>query len=144
MKKVLLFGLCCTLFLTGCGSKKLTCTKTETEEGLKMSTEVKFNFDSKGEAIKKGNFLGKAEVIEEYIKYIDEVKEILEEGYKDIKDVASIEITTKDNTVTVKGKYDTSKLTEDQKDELYYSDLYDFGNYDEVKSEYEEMGYTCK
>ena len=53
MKKFLM-TLCCAILLlvaTGCGkSSKIVCSKTETEEGQKMTLEITVNFDSNDKA----------------------------------------------------------------------------------------------
>lgn len=144
MKKVLVLGLACTLFLTGCGSKKLTCTISEDETGMKMSGEVVFTFDSKGEAIKKGEFNMNVEVEEKYAEYIDEMKEEFEEDYGDLKEVADVQIKTNDNKIDINIKYNATKLNEDQKDQLYFNGLYAEENYEDTKAEFEDQGYTCK
>ena len=144
MKKVLILGLACTLFLTGCGSKKLTCTISEEDSGMKMSGEVVFTFDGKGETIKKGNFNMNVQVEEKYAEYLDEMEEEFKEDYGDLKEVADVSINTKDNKISVNIKYNAAKLNEDQKDELYFNGLYSDENYENTKAEFEEDGYTCK
>lgn len=145
MKKVLLGGLVCTLFLTGCGGKTLTCTRSEEESGMKVSEEIKLTFDKEGKEVNKGSFKAQFEVSEEYSSKMSDFEEYVKEEFAEVEENgAKVKIETKSNKLTVGISYDASKLTEDQKDELYYDDLYYDGSYDEAKEDLEDSGYTCK
>ena len=141
MKKMFLL-LASILLLTGCGEKKLTCTKTAESEGLKMNEEIILYY--KEDKISGGSFTAELEVPEEYIEYIGDLKSEMEEEYEDIKNIADLTIDSKDNKVKVNISYKTKGLTEDELDELYYGGLYAEVNLEETKKEYEENEYTCK
>jgi len=144
MKKVLFVGLFCTLILTGCGGKTLTCTMSEEEDGMTMSNEMKFTFDKEGEKITKGSVVFDVEVDEEYAEYLDELEEDLKDEFEDIEDFADVKLKTKNNSFSVEIKYSTKDLSEDELEELYYADIYDDVTYEELKEELEDSGFTCK
>ncbi len=147
MKKFLL-GLGFTLVLTGCGGKTLTCTMEESESGMEMKAKTVYKFDSNGENVKKAN-------VEMSVKVDDEAKKTLEtigmsmedlsssfsEKFDDYKE-AGIDVKTKttDNSLSFKANIDVNKLTDEQLEDIDLNDI----NYEEVKKDLEESGFTCK
>jgi len=145
MKKVLVFGLVCTLFLTGCGGKKLTCTMSETEEGNTMEEKIVLTFDKEGKEIQKGSRSLRISVDEEYAELLSYAAESAEEEFEDIKDFAKVDIKSSDNSLKVEVSYNTKGLTEDQLEALEDAEVYASEvSYDEMKEELTESGYTCK
>ena len=144
MKKVLVFGLVCTLFLTGCGGKKLTCTMSENENGMTSEAKVVLTFDKEGKEIQKGTVTMSVKVGEEYASLLYYMVAAAETEYAGIKDFAKVYIKSSDNSISAKVSYKTKGLTEDQLDELEYAGVYDDTTYEETKESFEDMGYTCK
>jgi len=136
-KKLLgVIGLgCSALLLTGCGGKKLTCTMEDEQEGMgTMTMEMVFHFDKEGEKVENLDM----EMGIEFDKDIDdEMKEFyesyFEETCEDEDAPEDCKVSTKDNSVTLKASGTPEELD-------YDSD----GNYDEIKEEMEDDGYTCK
>lgn len=145
MKKVLLGGILCLLFLTGCGDKKLSCNHIEEEIGMTMSDEINITFDKTGEEIKKVSVYGELEIDEKYSEYVSDIAESTKEEFRSVKDVGGkVKTSVKDNTIKIKLNYKTQKLTDDQKLQLEIEGLYFSGGYDKVKDKLEDEGYTCK
>ena len=143
MKKVLICVALCTLFLTGCGGKKLTCT-ISTDGG--MSDYIEFQLNEKNTFIFKDDMLVKVIVKSEAIldsdEYIEEVEMSFKEEFDEFVDSGITTSVKKksNNKVTSKVIYDIEKLTDEFKLDFPYTNQ----NFDEIKSYLEDEGYTCK
>lgn len=143
------------VLLTGCGGeqgKVLTCSKTESEEGIfETKTEQKYVFkeleDSKTELSK---FTLKAEMkfgekaLEEATKEeIDEnLDELLKAFQKETTDGTKINAKKIENGVSVVVEGDLSNISEENKESFLKDDVE--LTYDAYKKALEEDGFTCK
>ena len=145
MRKYLLFLALGTFVLTGCGEKTLTCTNSETSDEYSIDEEIVLKFDKDGEKIKSGSFAAEFKVSEDYIERIDELIEYTETSFEDLKEKGiDYKIQEKNDGFSLTLNYNTKNLTEEQIDELYFSGMYFEDDYNTVKTDYEEQGYTCK
>ena len=122
-----------TMFMvSGCGAEKeLVCTTTMSESGITIEQEV--NVKMKGKKVDDINL----DMIVLYPEgYTDDQKKTLFETYKNQEDVLDMKAEDSEKGV---------KLTAG-KDSKYFKDV-NFDSkvtYDDLKSEYEKKGYTCK
>ena len=136
-KKLLgVIGLgCSALLLTGCGGKKLTCTMEEEADGMGTTKmEMVFHFDKEGKKVESLDM----EMAIEYDKDIkDETKEFyegfFEETCEDEEAPKDCKVTAKDDSISLKASGTPEELDYDAE-----------GDYDEIKEEMEDDGYTCK
>lgn len=148
MKKFLIFGLFCTLFLTGCGNKTLTCSGSftggsETPDGDAVEflshDETIFSFDFSGENIKK--ITEKSNNILDEVQYVDGVEQALKEELEFLSEAGfTVNIQKGENNVY----YEFSAELEDVSNEVLEEFEFYNKSYDELKSYYENEGYTCK
>ena len=120
------------LALTG-NSKTLTCTMSETSFGVTMDMEATVKF--KGDKAKSAVALITVD-LGSMASYKDTYLESLEESYSDYeKDGVDVEITSDDSKIYVKiSGEDTNPDFIGSSEE----------NYDAVKKDLEESGFTCK
>ena len=140
MKKVLmsLLALSLAFILTGCGNDTLTCTMSESEDGMQTSQELKVNF-SKDE-VSKVNLKMDFTVGDEYSDYMSFYKNLLESQFEDVTDNGGkVDVTQEGNTLKLDLSIDMNDLSEEQKTNLDLS-----GTKESVRSQLEEEGYTCK
>ena len=140
MKKVLISLLAISLafILTGCGNDTLTCTMSESEDGMQTSQELKVNF-SKDE-VSKVNLKMDFTVGDEYSDYMSFYKNLLESQFEDVTDNGGkVDVTQEGNTLKLDLSIDMNDLSEEQKTNLDLS-----GTKESVRSQLEEEGYTCK
>lgn len=140
MKKVLMSLLAISLafILTGCGNDTLTCTMSESEDGMQTSQELKVNF-SKDE-VSKVNLKMDFTVGDEYSDYMSFYKNLLESQFEDVTDNGGkVDVTQEGNTLKLDLSIDMNDLSEEQKTNLDLSGTKEF-----VRSQLEEEGYTCK
>ena len=139
MKKVLMSLLAISLafILTGCGNDTLTCTMSESEDGMQTSQELKVNF-SKDE-VSKVNLKMDFTVGDEYSDYMSFYKNLLESQFEDVTDNGGkVDVTQEGNTLKLDLSIDMNDLSEEQKTNLDLS-----GTKESVRSQLEEEGYTC-
>lgn len=139
MKKlmtVFVLGLVVTT-LTGCGSKKLTCSRTEDGEESKMT----FTFKSE-----KASTIKRSKTIE--FKTEEEAKESkstmessLGNGNK--PEYIDYEITVDGKKVTLLLIYDVAKMS-DQDIEQQFGDELGTLSYDDIKTKGEASGFSCE
>ncbi len=142
MKKI--FCLLCLLGLSftlaGCGTKTLTCTKSETESGMtnEQTMIVKFKKDKPSSATMKMD-----------IKFDDSTKSgvdtmysILESGFKD-QEQDGVKVDTKktDNSITLKLDIDFAKVKDEDGLDLDFDSA---SSISEIKEDMEKDGYKCK
>ena len=140
MKKVLMSLLAISLafILTGCGNDTLTCTMSESEDGMQTSQELKVNF-SKDE-VSKVNLKMDFTVGDEYSDYMSFYKNLLESQFEDVTDNGGkVDVTQEGNTLKLDLSIDMNDLSEEQKTNLDLS-----GTKESVRSQLEEEEYTCK
>ena len=140
MKKVLmsLLAISVAFILTGCGNDTLTCTMSESEDGMQTSQELKVNF-SKDE-VSKVNLKMDFTVGDEYSDYMSFYKNLLESQFEDVTDNGGkVDVTQEGNTLKLDLSIDMNDLSEEQKTNLDLS-----GTKESVRSQLEEEGYTCK
>lgn len=142
MKKVgvLFLGIISLSILVGCGNTKtLTCTQTS-EEGLEGKVVIKF----KDEKIVSGEQTMKMILPEGSEEYFDTLKEALNSSTESLKDIEGIEVNSQDNgknEAEVSVSFDYDKLNDYAKDELSLSDA---DSYDELKTNFEDLGFICE
>ncbi len=118
MKKYLIFTFV-ALLLTGCGSKKLTCTLKTEEDDYKL--EQKVIFKSKGD---------KVDNVEINYTMIFETEDIANDYFNIMNSLEEEnDIILDKNKITIKSIKDYSSYEETKK---------------ELKEELESNGYTCK
>lgn len=145
MKKYFFIAALSIFCLTGCGEKTLTCTKSEQDDVFSMEEKIILKFDKSGEKIKSGSFNATFEISDEYTDYMDDMVDMINSNFEDLNDIGiEPKVEKKDNKVNVEINYKVNSLSEDELNELYYTDLYYDDNFDGVKAAYEENEYTCK
>lgn len=147
---LLLVGL---LVFTGCDGKKeeeaktLTCTKTgEVTTGIEADFSYKITY--RGDYVEKVNTVEKLKTDNE--EYLNQYKELVEEGYKDYKDLKYYDysVDVKDGVLTSKvdidySKVDTKKMIEiDSNNATLIKDGKIKLN--DLKAVYQATGAVCK
>ena len=132
MKKI--FVLITTLFavtmLTGCGEKRLVCTKSDSESGMEMKSTVEVSYND-DDSFKNVTITTDIKVPEEYASRKSELLELLDNGEE-----GTTAVETKDGIkVTITG--DESLMNEIENDNEDVS-------YDALKKAFTDEGYSCK
>lgn len=127
--KLIVPALITLVTLTGCGGKKLSCTMEQSSLGLENKTTIQFNFkEDKINSMKAT------------------IEMVLPDEYKDQKQDLIDELKDSDENITVTETKNGIKATitgdSDQLEELGLDD--ETVNYEDVKKELEDQGYTCK
>lgn len=152
MKKIILGLGVAVLALTGCGKEKtvepetpndpevavktLECKFVETAEDMEASQTFYVNF--RDEKLANIDFVSTFKVSDELKEYISEMKDSVEEEFKNEFASSKVETTTTDDTITIKVAMDRDDLETEE-------GFVDFdGSFEEVKAAFEEEGYTCK
>ena len=144
MKKYLsvLLAVVLTLMLTGCGGKKLTCTKEEEEMGMKMQEKAIVSYSD--DKISKYTMEATIELTEEMEEYADQMLELLTEEMNMYEEIKGVEVNTekKGNKIIATVVFDVDKMDEEDLDEIDDFDVNE--TIEEVKAELEDQGFTCK
>lgn len=132
MKKI--FVLITTLFavtmLTGCGEKRLVCTKSDSESGMEMKSTVEVSYND-DDSFKNVTITTDIKVPEEYASRKSELLELFDNGEE-----GTTAVETKDGIkVTITG--DESLMNEIENDNEDVS-------YDALKKALTDEGYSCK
>ena len=132
MKKI--FVLITTLFavtmLTGCGEKRLVCTKSDSESGMEMKSTVEVSYND-DDSFKSVTITTDIKVPEEYASRKSELLELFDNGEE-----GTTAVETKDGIkVTITG--DESLMNEIENDNEDVS-------YDALKKAFTDEGYSCK
>lgn len=125
--KLVLLSLVTILVLTGCGKKELTCTMSQTQNGVKMDSEVVIEFD--GKTVEDMNMTMDVEIPES----LQEQKELLKSSFEA-------------QTFKVEESEKGFKLTADAESK-FFKDLKlgeSKASYDDTKEALEAQGFTCK
>lgn len=146
-KKSILLILLCLVCLTGCGEKKLTCTRTKDNEDFEISEKYLLEFDKEGKKIKKGNVSLEINVKNKKMQEkMDELEnEMLEDEYSEIINLgADVKTEIKNNIINLNIAYDTADYTNEELDELYYVGVYSEGTYEMIKEDFEDDEFICE
>lgn len=139
-KKITAFlALSIVLLTTGCGGKKLTCTKKETNSEEKQTITFKKDKASTLNMVLSYDY-SEANLSD------DDVKQIKEQNYCDIlkteegmdKAISKCKSSFNKNIYKVNATINLSKISKEN------SSVNTDTSYDDVKKYYEQQGYTCK
>lgn len=145
MKKSMLLGsaLVSCFLLSGCGTKTLSCSTTESDDGFSASQTIEAKFV--GNEVTNVSLDMIMTLDDDFKDNKDLLISSLEESFQNYqnKEGLTLNITDKsDNEVEVVLDADLKKMSDEDKKEL---DLIDTtGSYDATKKELEDEGYTCK
>ena len=133
----------CSLFalvLTGCGSKTLTCTKTGTEDGMETKENIKVTFKNDKPATAEMNM---EMILDEDTKsYADMILGMLESTFEEAEQEGlTIDTEKTDDSIKVKMNVDFNKVKSTE--ELDF-DIDSDEDFESVKEDFEEDGYSCK
>ena len=141
-RKYFILMILSILLISGCNKKKtLTCTKTEKETGMNLTTTTITNFVN--DKISSLKLDINAKLDSSYVKYKDTIKQSLEKQYSIYKDEKGITYHTniKDDTITFSLIVDNKAISKDTRKNLNISNS---ENYEKSKESLENEGYTCK
>lgn len=132
MKKI--FVLITTLFavtmLTGCGEKKLVCTKSDSESGMEMKSTVEVSYND-DDSVEKVTMITDIKVPEEYASRKSELVELFDNGEE-----GTTVVETKDGVrVTITGDESLMNEIENNNEDV---------SYDALKKVLTDEGYSCK
>lgn len=132
MKKI--FVLITTLFavtmLTGCGEKKLVCTKSDSESGMEMKSTVEVSYND-DDSFKNVTITTDIKVPEEYASRKSELLELFDNGEE-----GTTAVETKDGIkVTITGDESLMNEIENNNEDV---------SYDALKKALTDEGYSCK
>lgn len=129
-KKGLLLAFLVLLLTTGCGKKKLTCTREE--DGQKSTLKVNFK-DDKAEKVTLGIEMEFDEEVDD--KELDERIKSFKEYYES-SGFEDVEVKAKGKKLNISVSMDANKFMANAEDEEL--------SYDSIKKELEDGEYTCK
>jgi hypothetical protein len=133
--------LVCLGVLTGCGSKKLTCTATGTDIGKKVVTTIDVSFNgSKASKVKTNIEMNFENVYEEAL---DVLHTTLKEEYskQNKEEGMKVDVTKGDNKIVVNIDMDVKKYSKSNGE----NDIVDITqSRAEIKKALEQEGYICK
>lgn len=141
-KKYFILMILSTLLISGCDKKKtLTCTKTEKETGMNLTTTTTTNFIN--DKISSLKLDINAKLDSSYVKYKDTIKQSLEQQYNVYKDEKGITYHTdvEDDTIIFSLVVDNKAISKETRENLNISNS---ENYEDSKKSLESEGYTCK
>lgn len=132
MKKI--FVLITTLFavtmLTGCGEKKLVCTKSDSESGMEMKSTVEVSYND-DDSFKNVTITTDIKVPEEYASRKSELLELFDNGEE-----GTTAVETKDGIkVTITGDESLMNEIENNNEDV---------SYDALKKAFTDEGYSCE
>ena len=141
IKKVFPLIIVCAIVLTGCGEKKLNCSKTEEVNGI----ETTVNFSGKFSKNKIKSFtLEMNNNLENYSKSVSYYKEMIKKVYGLYDGIEGIKLSfeEEDSKIIIKFDVDVSKLSDDDKKKF---NLFNFEkDYQDIRLGYLAEEYTCK
>jgi len=139
--RLVLCLLTAMVVLVGCsGSKKLTCTHEAEYEGETQKAQSIYTFDKKGEKLSSLTYIQTIG-----LKDKDDLDEYYEAGQKicdnaNEEEGVSCKMSRATGSVTMTTTITMSKLGAEERKELEENGA----NYDDLKKEYEDKGFTCK
>lgn len=133
MKKllVLMTTLLTVTILTGCGEKKLSCTKSESESGFEMQSSVAVSYNS-DDSVNEVKLVIDIAVPEEYASKKSDLVELYKQNVGEDAEV----VETKDGVkVTMTGDESLMEEINDSDEDV---------SYDALKKTLTDDGYSCK
>ena len=145
--KYLLLVLVGVILVSGCGSvETLSCSNTESSNGLEMKQAITMTFKTKG--ISAVEFLVSAKPTSDFMKQNwDIVSENLEGTYDNLNGLKGITIkeNSSSDSYSISIKVDLNKADSDSLSEIGLSDIVGATDtIDEVRKSAEADGFTCK
>ncbi len=145
MKKFLmsLVVVCLAFVLTGCGDTNtnintLTCSMSESEEGIESYTEIKVGFS--GDEVDTVNINAIATLDDEYSEYLDFFEAVFRSEFESImEDIGDMDVTRDDNSLSMSLSINVSDLTDGEKEDMELINA----DRETIKAELEDEGYTC-
>ena len=129
------------ILLTGCGSKKLSCTKEEETDFGRANEKQMFIFENN----KISSYEAKMEINlnDDYNDYADLLLESLESPFEEFKDKNGITYNTSkgNDKISIKIKANYNKLDEESRKSLGINDN---SSFNKIKKSLEDDGYKCK
>lgn len=150
MKKLILLSIVFFSVIITCGcssTKTLTCTNSETKEGMKMVQTITMQFNNDKIKKIKMNISTTAET-DELKKSWQMLANILDASFK-IENSKGITISTKNDnknyTYDISYDIDLTKANKEKLKELEIDNLlHSEESYEDTKKEAQQNGYTCK
>lgn len=140
MKKFLMFLACVVVafILTGCSSDTLTCSISDSEDGVDTSSTINVDFDN--DKVSAFSMEMNVTLSDEYSSYLDTYKSLYESSFESFEEYGGdVNITTDDNSLKVELSLDVDKLSEEEKEDMGFND----DTRDSIKESFEDDGYTC-
>lgn len=147
MKKVLVLGslFLGTAILTGCGgAETLSCTKEDEAATGKTITTMDATFE--GNKTTKVDMNVTMELKDQYKDYKEQMVKALETQFASYQDKDGVEVKTdsKDSSVSVNVKVDTTKMKDADAKSLFGFSTKSKQSKADAKKSLEDEGYTCK
>ncbi len=147
MKKVLILGsvFFAAAILTGCGgTETLSCTKEDEAATGKTITKMDATFE--GNKTTKVDMNVTMELKDQYKDYKDQMVKALETQFASYQDKDGVEVKTssKDSSVSVDVKVDTTKMKEADAKSLFGFSTNSKQSKADAQKTLEKDGYTCK
>lgn len=129
------------LLLTGCDSKKLSCTKEDDMDSGKATEKQSFTFENNKMSLYEAEMV--ITLNEDYKDYADLLLESLESPFEEFKDKNGITYKTskKDDKISINISAEYNKIDEDTKKSL---GILENPSFDKTKKSLEDEGYKCK
>ena len=143
MKKSIILIIGCLIFLvTGCGDKKLDCTKKQEVSGNTVQQNIIVSFS--GDKVSKIEKEIETQLNEQYAEYSDIFVTQIENQFQDYKNKKGIttNITTKDNSVIFSLVINVDEMDTESKNVIGF--MNPESNYNDAKKNLEENDYMCK
>lgn len=151
MKKIYLLGvfaLC--ILLSGCGEKKLLCSYSSTNSFYGSDDVLAKYYFKKDGTVDKYSINEKMVYNDAYLKSTNST---IDDQFKNAEEYCSSSLpesknitckaTKTKNSITVVIDYKLSEMTQDEIEKLQLAD-YMSSKYDDIKTQYEGQGFTCK
>ena len=134
---IVLFGI----LFSGCGSKKLRCTKVEESEFGRANEKQMFIFENNKISSYEAKMV--INLNDDYNDYADLLLESLESPFEEFKDKNGITYNTSkgNDKISIKIKANYNKLDEESRKSLGINDNPSFNK---IKKSLEDDGYKCK
>lgn len=132
--------ICVSVVLSGCGTKKLTCTKTSDESGTTTNEKIVINFKNNKPSTTSMEMDMKFS--DDQKSYIDMSYSILESTFEEMEeDGVTVDTNKTDDSIKIKMDIDFSKVkdTDDLSIEFDEDDTLE-----NIQKELKDEGYECK
>ena len=125
--------------LTGCGSKTLTCTKTSKESIYTLDEKIVAKYGLVN--LKSVEIHQEMDIKDNSLITASMLEKTISSKFKDLKENgAKVNVSSKDNKVIVDISIDSSKVSKDDLNNLYDSEV----SLEDAKKSSKKIGYTCK